>query len=148
MFYRIRFYREKTTQVSPTVILDRIQSILEEKNYVPGETKNNKVLLREDYFQIRWSWSWISRVDRGEFEIVPLGGGESIVKFAFYISYLFELIVVTFATIIGLTTEAGFGVFIWIVLLLFHLLAHVCCSIIACEEMLEKIAEPAFQEVT
>ena len=91
----IKYRIEKETVLKGDLLIGKIAYLLARQDYIVTARTRERLLFKDDNWQIRAKNALLSLVDKGEFEVTALVDGSSLVRYTCYISVL-PLLVITF----------------------------------------------------
>ena len=105
MNFRLKYHVSEKTTLKPDVILENIQSQLNEKKYDIISISDNNVKFKTNPWELRWRHS-PTKLDGGEFELSRVEG-HTIIKLSYYDNVLLTVLLVV-GMIIGLITTGDY----------------------------------------
>jgi hypothetical protein len=91
---KIKFQVSQTTNLEPSIIIDRILILLKDKKYRIQEVTDNSITFDDDPWVLRWNFQQIRRLDGGRFEICASDGSKSV-SFKCYLDILQTLLLLS-----------------------------------------------------
>ncbi len=136
---KIRFKTTQSTTLAPNVLIGKIVSTLDQRNYRVTNINSNIVEFNDNPWKLMWNHEAVKRFDGGKFE-ATISGNNTLITFSWYRS-LWSQILILAAPSIALISDGDYYVPLYF--LAFYLIA-ITINIL----MLRGIARDTLQGIT